>query len=58
MPTGGVKFKRQQPIERYIVDLVAFAPKLIVELDGSQHMKADPMTRKGMPALVKMDSLF
>jgi very-short-patch-repair endonuclease len=34
----GVKFKQQQPIENYIVDFVAFAPKLVIELDGSQHM--------------------
>ncbi|NMC73416.1 MAG: endonuclease domain-containing protein [Geobacteraceae bacterium] len=33
----GVKFRRQQPIEDYIVDFVSFSPKLIVELDGSQH---------------------
>jgi very-short-patch-repair endonuclease len=36
----GIKFKRQQPIERYIVDFVAFAVKLIVEIDGSQHMES------------------
>jgi very-short-patch-repair endonuclease len=34
----GVKFRRQQPIEDYIVDFVSFAPKLVIELDGSQHM--------------------
>jgi very-short-patch-repair endonuclease len=33
----GVKFRRQQAIETYIVDFVSFSPKLIVELDGSQH---------------------
>ena len=37
---AGVKFKRQQPIERYIVDFVAFASKLIIEVDGSQHMES------------------
>ena len=31
------KFKRQQPIDFYIVDFVCFARRLIVELDGSQH---------------------
>ena len=34
----GVKFRRQQPVEDYIVDFVSFSPKLIIELDGSQHM--------------------
>lgn len=33
----GVKFRRQQPIEEYIVDFVSFSPKLVIELDGSQH---------------------
>jgi len=31
------KFKRQQIIFPYIVDLVCFAQRLIVEADGSQH---------------------
>jgi very-short-patch-repair endonuclease len=33
----GLKFKRQKPIGRYIVDFVCYSPKLIVELDGGQH---------------------
>ncbi|MFZ3209543.1 MAG: DUF559 domain-containing protein [Geobacteraceae bacterium] len=35
----GVKFRRQQPIEDYIVDFVSFFPKLIIELDGGQHSR-------------------
>ena len=31
------KFKRQQPIGKYIVDFVCFEAKLIVEVDGGQH---------------------
>src|SRR3954463_13318338 len=38
---GGASFRRQHPIGRYIVDFCAPALKLIVELDGSQHAKAD-----------------
>jgi very-short-patch-repair endonuclease len=34
---NGYKFRRQAPIECYIVDFVCFDPPLIVELDGSQH---------------------
>jgi len=34
---AGVKFRRQQPIEAYIVDFVSFEKKLVVELDGGQH---------------------
>jgi very-short-patch-repair endonuclease len=34
---GGLKFRRQQPIGKYIVDFVCFEKKIIVELDGGQH---------------------
>jgi very-short-patch-repair endonuclease len=34
-----VKFKRQQPIGGYIVDFICFKAKLIIELDGGQHME-------------------
>lgn len=31
------KFRRQYPIEPYIVDFLCFSHKLIVELDGGHH---------------------
>jgi very-short-patch-repair endonuclease len=34
----GVKFRRQHPLGHYIADFACLAPKLIVELDGSQHV--------------------
>lgn len=34
----GFKFKRQQPIGCYIVDFVCFDRRLVVEVDGSQHI--------------------
>lgn len=33
----GLKFKRQQAIDKYIVDFVCFDRKLILEIDGGQH---------------------
>ena len=33
----GFKFRRQQPIDCYIVDFVCFEKKIIVEIDGGQH---------------------
>ena len=33
----GVKFRRQHPLGSYIADFACLDPKLIVELDGSQH---------------------
>ena len=37
---GGFKFRRQQPIGPYIVDFVCQQARLVVELDGSQHLDA------------------
>jgi very-short-patch-repair endonuclease len=34
---AGYKFKRQQPIDEYIVNFVCFARRVIVEADGGQH---------------------
>lgn len=34
---AGEKFRRQHPIEPYIVDFVCLSRRLIVELDGGQH---------------------
>ncbi len=31
------KFRRQHPIDRFIVDFVTIAGKLIVEIDGATH---------------------
>ena len=32
-----VKFRRQEPVGKYIVDFVSFEKKLIIEIDGGQH---------------------
>jgi len=34
----GVKFRRQAAIGSFVVDFVCFTHRLIVELDGSQHV--------------------
>ncbi|WP_339413872.1 endonuclease domain-containing protein [Pseudomonas sp. EA_35y_Pfl2_R5] len=33
----GLKFKRQKPLGRYIVDFVCLEIGLVIELDGGQH---------------------
>jgi len=33
----GFRFRRQQPIDRYIADFVCLRERLIVELDGASH---------------------
>lgn len=35
----GVKFRRQHPLGRYIADFACLAPRIIIELDGSQHLQ-------------------
>ncbi|MEO0250316.1 MAG: endonuclease domain-containing protein [candidate division WOR-3 bacterium] len=37
---GGVNFRRQEPIGKYIVDFVCFSHRLVIELDGGQHARA------------------
>jgi very-short-patch-repair endonuclease len=39
---AGYKFRRQQPIDHYIVDFVCFSHRLVIEIDGSQHMDSKP----------------
>ena len=33
----GMKFKRQVPLDGYILDFVCFDERLIIEVDGGQH---------------------
>jgi very-short-patch-repair endonuclease len=32
-----IKFRRQHPIDRYILDFICVEKKIIIELDGGQH---------------------
>ena len=34
---AGLKFRRQQPIDNYVVDFVCFEKRIIMEVDGGQH---------------------
>lgn len=36
----GLKFKRQVPMDRYIVDFCCQENRLVIELDGGQHSEA------------------
>ena len=33
----GLKFRRQMPVDKYVVDLCCEPARLIIELDGGQH---------------------
>jgi very-short-patch-repair endonuclease len=36
----GLKFRRQEPIGKYIVDFVCYEKAIVVEVDGGQHSEA------------------
>ena len=38
---NGVRFRRQHAIGQYIVDFCSIKAKLIIELDGSQHLEQE-----------------
>jgi very-short-patch-repair endonuclease len=42
----GVNFRRQHAIGNYIPDFVCIQKKLIIELDGSQHLEQEEYDRK------------
>ena len=48
-----LKFRRQEPIDRYIVDFVCFEKKLVIELDGSQHLENERADQKRTEELNK-----
>jgi very-short-patch-repair endonuclease len=39
---NGFKFRRQRAIGRYVCDFVCLEASVIVELDGSQHVRQSP----------------
>jgi very-short-patch-repair endonuclease len=42
----GLKFRRQKPVGRYIVDFVCWERRLIIELDGGQHAEQTSYDRQ------------
>ncbi len=42
---AGFKFRRQHPVERYILDFYCHEARLAVELDGGQHNEPDARAR-------------
>ena len=35
----GIKFRRQHPIGKYIADFISLERKIIIEVDGGQHLE-------------------
>jgi very-short-patch-repair endonuclease len=42
---NGLKFKRQVPVDKYVVDFLCTEARLIIELDGGQHATRDESNR-------------
>jgi len=51
---AGYKFRRQEVIEPYIVDFVCFDAKVIVELDGGQHLEQEKLDEERTRYLERM----
>jgi len=43
---SGMKFRRQQPVGKYIVDFMCFERRVIIEVDGGQHSEEVDFTRE------------
>ncbi len=41
----GIKFRRQQPIGRFVADFACWEARLVVELDGGQHAQESDAAR-------------
>jgi len=41
----GLKFRRQQPIDGYIVDFVCLKKRIIIEADGGQHSEINDLRK-------------
>ena len=54
----GVSFKRQRPIDRFIVDFFAQEIKLIIEIDGSSHLNKSEYDRYRQDRLEKLGYHF
>ncbi|CAM0997728.1 DUF559 domain-containing protein [Rhodanobacter sp. Root179] len=48
---AGHKFRRQYPLASYIVDFICVPARLVVELDGGQHLDAVEYDRRRTEAL-------
>ena len=50
----GRKFRRQQMIGMYITDFLCLEPKLVIELDGGQHVKRTDQDNQRTPYLQRL----
>jgi very-short-patch-repair endonuclease len=54
----GVKFKRQRPIDKFIVDFFCASLRLIIEIDGSSHLNTSEYDHYRQNKLEKLGYTF
>jgi very-short-patch-repair endonuclease len=54
---AGLKFRRQMPLDRYVVDFCCESARLIIELDGGQHSERTSEDAERTKALEAMGYL-
>ena len=52
---SGFKFRRQPPIDQYIVDFICFSRHLVIEVDDGQHASPDRPELQGTQHLHRSD---
>jgi len=50
---AGIKFRRQHPVGRYVVDFTCLQKRLAIEVDGGQHAEMQPHDRQRDAYLAK-----
>jgi len=50
---GGIKFKRQHPLGRFVADFYCHEAGLVIELDGAIHLERDQAERAGRLELLR-----
>jgi very-short-patch-repair endonuclease len=50
---SGLKFRRQHPFQDYYLDFVCLEKRLVIEVDGSQHLNQDEYDQKRTDELAK-----
>lgn len=52
---SGYKFRRQESLGKYIVDFICIDARLIIEIDGSQHIERKELDKVRTDYLIRLD---
>ena len=54
---ANAKFRRQHPLEPYVLDFYCAEKKLVIEVDGSQHMESGAASDKVRSGYLKAEGI-